>query len=191
MSLKYAILGLLSLKPLTGYELKAHFDQSIRYLWKADQAQIYRTLSDISKEGLAVSHDIQQTGRPNKKVYELTPQGKEDLRQWLCLSLPPKDERNAELIQVFFSGQIPDDAVAANFKRMRDSLTENLSALSSLKTLSGLFSSEDTPSMRSRFFFFATLDLGIRTAKMNLEWIEGILASIEAGELPEKDNKIQ
>jgi DNA-binding PadR family transcriptional regulator len=183
MSLKYAILGLLSVKPQTGYELKANFDQSIQYLWKADQAQIYRTLRDITREGWAVSQTIQQDGRPNKKVYELTPAGEKELRRWLSIALPPNDQRNAGLMQIFFSGRISDAEILINLKREREQLTVGLAGLSALETDSELFA-VDTTSPRIHFFFEMTRQLGIRTVKLNLEWIEEAIAKIEHGELP-------
>ncbi len=186
MSLKYAILGLLSHKPQTGYELKANFDQSIRYLWNADQAQIYRTLTEIAKDGLVVSEEIQQAGRPNKKVYELTRAGQEDLRQWLCLPLQAKDQRNAELVQIFFSGGISDEAALSNFKRLREKIKADIEGLSSLEIHSELFSPENR-SPRDRFFFNSTLELGIRTAVLNLEWMDEVIEKIEKGGLPAKD----
>ena len=45
MSLEYAILGFLSYKPFSGYEMKKAFDNSVRHFWYADQSQIYRTLA--------------------------------------------------------------------------------------------------------------------------------------------------
>ena len=48
MSLGHAILGFLSRRPMTGYELKTRcFDQVASHFWTADQAQIYRTLDAI------------------------------------------------------------------------------------------------------------------------------------------------
>jgi DNA-binding PadR family transcriptional regulator len=183
MSLKYAIIGLLSVKPQTGYELKANFDQAIRYLWKADQAQIYRTLRDITREGFAVPRTIQQVGRPNKKVYELTPAGEDEFRRWLSGPLPPNEQRNAELVQIFFSGRISDTEILANLKRVRENLKAGLAGLLSLETDSELFA-VSTTSSRVHFFFEMTRQLGIRSAKLNLEWIEEAIARIEYGDLP-------
>ena len=42
MSLEYAILGFLCYKPLSGYDLKKIFDNSVQHFWPADQGQIYR-----------------------------------------------------------------------------------------------------------------------------------------------------
>ena len=52
MSLKHAILGLLTIQPMTGYELKHEaFDTSIAHFWQADQSQIYRTLDRMESDG--------------------------------------------------------------------------------------------------------------------------------------------
>lgn len=183
MSIKYAILGLLSFKPQTGYELKANFDQAIRYLWNADQAQIYRTLADITEEGLAVYKTVQQDGRPNKKVYELTPKGEDDLHRWLTFPVQSKDQRNAELLQLFFSGRISDEEVMVNLKKLREEVKDNIAGLSMLESQSELYVSTDRSS-RAYFFYITTLQLGIRTSQLNLEWIDEAIDKIENGELP-------
>lgn len=183
MSLKYAILGLLSFKPQTGYELKGNFDQSIRYLWNADQAQIYRTLADITKEGLAVYKTVQQEGRPNKKVYELTPEGEDELHRWLTFPVQSKDQRNAELLQFFFCGRISDEEILSNLKRLRKEIQGNIAGLSMLESQSELYVSTDRSS-RAYFFYHTTLQLGIQTSQLNLEWVEEAIDKIEKGELP-------
>jgi PadR family transcriptional regulator AphA len=185
MSLKYAVLGLLSFKPQTGYELKANFEQSIRYLWNADQAQIYRTLAEITKEGLTVSHTVQQTERPNKKVYNITKAGEDELKQWLANPLQSKDQHNAELVQIFFSGKLSDEEVLTNLKKLRYNIVVGLSGLSSLETKSELFNLKNK-SLRSRFFFYSTLQLGIHSAELNLKWIDEMIEKIESGGLPQE-----
>ena len=51
MSLEYAILGFLNYRPLSGYDLKKVFDNSVRHFWPADQSQIYRTLARLAEQG--------------------------------------------------------------------------------------------------------------------------------------------
>ncbi len=183
MSLKYAILGLLSFKPQSGYELKAHFNKTIRYIWNADQAQIYRTLSEITKQELAESQTIQQDGKPNKKVYELTDTGKAALQDWISRTLKPKDQRNADLLQVFFAGQASDDEILERLRQIRGDMKNGLSGLSSLVTQSELFDKNNS-GPRTHFFYDATLQLGIKTMQLNLRWINEIIKKIENGELP-------
>ena len=47
MSLKHALLGLLTHQPMTGYELKQFFDSSIQHFWNAELSQIYPTLKSL------------------------------------------------------------------------------------------------------------------------------------------------
>ena len=181
MSLKYAILGLLSFKPQTGYEIKANFNQTIRYLWNSDQAQIYRVLSEMTKEGLAIPKIFQQDGRPNKKVYEITKAGIDELQKWLSIPLPPKSQRNPELLQIFFSGQISNEDILINLNRERNNLLSMMHVLVSVGTSSELFDSKNTTS-KVNLFFKSTLELGIRTAKLNIEWIDELIKKVESGE---------
>ena len=52
LSLENGMLGFLSIKPLSGYDIKKLFDMSTAYFWPADQTQIYRTLKKLVKDGL-------------------------------------------------------------------------------------------------------------------------------------------
>ena len=47
-ALENAILGLLTLKPMSGYEIKQLFDKSISFLWRVHMSQIYPALARLS-----------------------------------------------------------------------------------------------------------------------------------------------
>ena len=115
MSLDYAILGFLSYHPSSGYDLKRIFDTSVRHFWPADQSQIYRTLSRLMKLGWVEMEKIEQEDRPDRKVYDITPAGRQELLRWLAGPPPLSGPRSAPLIQVFFSGQLSDAEVLAKF----------------------------------------------------------------------------
>jgi DNA-binding PadR family transcriptional regulator len=66
MSLRQAILGFLSIRPLSGYDLKRTFDQSVRHFWSADQAAIYRMLGELEADGLVEYERIAQETRPDR-----------------------------------------------------------------------------------------------------------------------------
>lgn len=83
MSIKYAMLGILAEKDLHGYELKSIFDAKVGYFWSLNFGQIYSTLDRLEKEDL-VAHDRQvQDRRPDRKIYHITPKGREELEAWL------------------------------------------------------------------------------------------------------------
>jgi PadR family transcriptional regulator, regulatory protein AphA len=83
MSIRHAILGYLSWKPFTGYELKKLFSDALSFHWSGNNNQIYGSLVALHKEGL-VSIEVQQQEKyPARKVYTMTEAGREELRTWL------------------------------------------------------------------------------------------------------------
>ena len=116
MSLEFAILGFLNYHPYSGYDLKKIFDTSVRHFWPADQSQIYRTLRSLAEQGYLEQEKIPQAARPDRKVYHITPTGRDALLEWLQ-GPPPMDEpRSAPLIQVFFAGQLTDEQILTKFE---------------------------------------------------------------------------
>lgn len=182
MSLKHAILGLLSIKPRTGYDIKTSFDNSIKFVWNSDQTQIYKTLSEMMDENLVSLTVVHQDGKPSKKVYEITDAGMEQLKHWLLKPLKQKNHRNQELLQFFFLGHLSTEEILNNLKRMKQGIETSLAALSYIEQNSEHFSLNDE-AFRIHYFFGKSLELGIMDAKMNLDWITGVIHEIEQGGL--------
>jgi len=82
LALGDAILACLTERPMTGYELAKTFDASLGFFWKADHQQIYRELSKLRERGHIQSREVVQSGKPNKLVYTLTPEGRAALKHW-------------------------------------------------------------------------------------------------------------
>jgi len=109
MTIKYAILGLLSWKPFSGYDLKKTFENSSEFYWSGNNNQIYKTLVQLLNEGLAVNHVEFQEAYPAKKVYTITDKGLSELKNWV-LSMPePPELRNTFLTQLAWADQLRDD----------------------------------------------------------------------------------
>jgi DNA-binding PadR family transcriptional regulator len=183
MSLKHAILGFLNYKPFSGYDLKKAFDTSVQHFWPADQSQIYRTLAQLAEQGLAEVEIVEQADRPNLKRYTITEAGREELRRWLVTPLPPKPHRSAELIQVFFAGQLDDDEILAMFERAAQSMRETLGPYDKVPEQSQPYV-EMIDSPRESFFWFLTLEMGIKIGLAQLEWMESVIQRIKNKEHP-------
>lgn len=90
MKLEHYILGLLSVKPHTGYDIKKHLDTEGRFIREPVHfSQLYRTLKSMEQDGLVHSVEESRAGRPDAKVYHLTPAGHEALMSWLRSPLKP------------------------------------------------------------------------------------------------------
>ena len=83
MELKHAILGLLSIQPMSGYDLNRAFSNTVAHFWYADQSQIYRTLDKLTANKAITTKVIHQEGKPDRKVHSLTTTGRAELEDWL------------------------------------------------------------------------------------------------------------
>jgi len=166
MSLKFAILGVLELKPHTGYDLKKTIEASVAHFWSADQSQIYRTLALLVADGLAEVEVINQGGRPDRRLHRITSAGLAALHEWLTSPLPPETPHDAFLVRVFFVGELGIPAAAALLQSRR---AEADAVLSRLTALVGQESGE--PGDVAHRLRRATLRNGIRHAEAELAWL--------------------
>lgn len=82
MSINYAILGILSYKPLTGYDLKKIIQSSSFMPWSGNNNQIYKALFELYDNNLVTSEIHHQDSSPSKKIYTITEAGLSELKKW-------------------------------------------------------------------------------------------------------------
>lgn len=90
MKLEYFILGILKLKPQSGYDIKILLDTEGRYLRPSTPlSQIYTTLKRMNADGWVQFVEEPQSGKPDKKNYSVSPAGEMVLREWLMAPYEP------------------------------------------------------------------------------------------------------
>lgn len=109
MSIKYAILGILSCKPLTGYDLKKIIQDTPFMYWSGNNNQIYKSLVELLDEGFVTSEVRHQESSPSKKIYTITEKGLAALKKWVLSSPEPPEFKKAFLIQLAWAGQLNAD----------------------------------------------------------------------------------
>ena len=88
--MRLPLLALLAKEPAHGYELKTRLEQMLGDAYPSPNiGQVYLTLQRLEKAGLVRGQDVAQATRPNKRVYEITPAGRETVAEWLDA---PSDE---------------------------------------------------------------------------------------------------
>jgi DNA-binding PadR family transcriptional regulator len=88
--MREVLLALLAKEPSHGYELKAAIESLFGELWpEVNVGQVYSTLGRLERMELVSSATVAQGGRPDKKVYELTAAGRENLQRWVDDLVPP------------------------------------------------------------------------------------------------------
>jgi DNA-binding PadR family transcriptional regulator len=98
----YVILGLLSLGPKSGYEIKAFVDRSVRFFWAASYGQIYPELRRLADAGL-IEGEPRPAGGRRRTVYELSSEGRRRLRDWLAVDPQVFETRDEGLLKLFFA----------------------------------------------------------------------------------------
>ena len=81
--LREAVLGLLAIRPMSGYDLSRSYRRALQQIWYAPLGQIYPTLRKMQRDGLLRVTVKVQRDRPNRKVYSLTSEGRTLLVMWL------------------------------------------------------------------------------------------------------------
>ena len=155
---EYVILGTLSWRPLSGYEIKSIVDQSTRFFWAASYGQIYPELRRLEEEGLVVGESDPQGGRRRTR-YSLTPAGHERLREWLLEPGAGYELRDEGLLKLFFAGALEPEQTVGVVRAMR---THNESVLAQLREVERRHVAEGTGAL--------VLDYGIGFHQWIVDW---------------------
>jgi len=102
MSLKFALLGLIALEPISGYDIKRTVDSSIYFIWNVTGPQIYTTLRSLREDELIKTKSIPQQGKPDKQIHTITAKGRQALLSMANQPLVASVTRNEILLRVFF-----------------------------------------------------------------------------------------
>ncbi len=103
MSLRYALLALLTAQPMTGYDLAKAFHSSVGHVWHAPDSQIYPQLKRMEAEGLIAGETVAWGPRGTKTQYDITDVGLVAFQQWMTEPLDYAREREpAHLRAAYF-----------------------------------------------------------------------------------------
>lgn len=130
----YGILGLLAFwGPLSGYDIKGLFDHVLAPMWGAAHSQIYKELRRMKELGWVEMQREEQEARPDRKVYTITEQGSEALRQWQGQEPDVFQIRDELLLKILF-GKFADPADLE--KNVRSSIAQHELRLLAYRQLS-------------------------------------------------------
>lgn len=161
MSLKHALLGLLSERPASGYDLLKTFDTSLANVWPATQSQIYTELTRLAGSGLIT---VAAEGPRGRKEYALTDEGLAELRQWLTGTAPQRNTRSDILLRVFFLGVLTPEQARTYLIGLTEMSRE------SHEQLRGLADSIDWDDGNLSVYGRIALEYGLRFNAMREEW---------------------
>jgi DNA-binding PadR family transcriptional regulator len=178
-TLGYAVLGLLSREELSGYDLKRWMERPLGYFWSARHSQIYPELARLEEDGFVTHEVVEQSGKPDKKVYRITAGGLEALKQWATqppVSRPVRDELTLKAYSVWLT----DEEKAARL--FREEGLRHEEQLAHYEELRAWMEGEHGQELRRPdspwFASYATLRRGIGYEKEYAEWCRWMADSV-------------
>jgi DNA-binding PadR family transcriptional regulator len=171
MSLPHALLGLLAAAPATGYELAREFEREIgTYAWQAGHASIYPELAKLAARDLV---RVVQEGARGSKTYDITDEGREELRKWLLQPTGPGVVRNEQILRMFLIPVLDVDDQRA----MLTAIAENTAAAAT--DLRRVLESAPEPDGRIRTQIGRLAgELGLRQYEGTRDWALKALAEL-------------
>ena len=176
MALGDAILACLTEHPMTGYELAKTFDSSIGFFWKTDHQQIYRELSRQRDRGYILGREVVQTGKPNKLVYTMTPEGRAAFRHWANRPSVPASIKDDLLVRLYAVGDVGIEPLRIDLMARLEHHRDR--ALRYERILDKRFP-DDTASPADTGKLLG-LRIGLRHERMVAEWCEEAIDALSA-----------
>jgi DNA-binding PadR family transcriptional regulator len=161
MSLRHAVLGLLTERPASGYDLMKLFETSLANVWPATQSQVYGELGKLAAAGLLT---VSAEGPRGRKEYAVTEAGRAELHHWLVETEPDRVRRSETMLRVFFLGLMTDAEATAFLGVEAARAAEEGAALRELER--SVDWGEDPLSVHGRL----ALEYGLRLAATQEEW---------------------
>ena len=113
MSLRYALLAILRVGPLSGYDLQKQFHQSVGHVWHAPDSQIYPELRKMEQAGLIEGEEQARGERGTRRIYHVTDAGEQAFAEWMAAPLDYQRVRDpAHLRAAYLEATTPEAARA-------------------------------------------------------------------------------
>jgi DNA-binding PadR family transcriptional regulator len=184
-SLEFILLGLLALRPSTGYGLKKTMDISIRYISPVALSQIYPTLKKMTKDGLVTFEVQQRSGKPDLKTYSITETGEKALREWLAEPLQPDPHRfDTFTLKFYFSSLLDKPTLLKHIRTELAFRQDQLAAarqLAPTEAIGSLDPIEAVDIERMVKFWGLYYQYGLQFMETYTHWLEHIQQLVEQG----------
>lgn len=172
--MEYVILGLLMIEPMTLYTLNKAFEQGISLFFSPSLGSINSASKKLLVKGYVTQEEMVENGRV-KKVFTITPEGKNAFLEWMSQPLDPKNLEVGFLSRLYFMGLIDSDVEK---RRIVSEMYQTAKASKEqLDQIKNGFDITQVPEAYQQTFKYQmkVLDYGIDTHRYALSWIEDLM----------------
>lgn len=175
---EFAILGMLTIEPMSGYDMKKLSEQSLAHFWHESYGNLYPRLKRLEKRGFIVGRTERRGKGPAATVYTLTERGRERFLEWMEEPPVPERLRSEILLKVFFGGQIGRRQIARHIQahmRHQEALRSTYAEIATMLH-------DEADATPEAPFWRMTLRRGQLLTEARLRWCRECLAELEEEE---------
>jgi len=198
----FAILGLLSWYPMSGYDIKKLVEMSLSHFWSESYGSLFPTLNALVSEGFATKRLDPASGARRRQVYTVTPKGRRAYKKWLHEPADPVQMRNELQLKFFLTsrGSI-DDSIRlleeyraqqaqryAEFKASEAMLAEAVRTDVMPEEIEPLLGKTAEHS-NELLIFFLTLRHGILAIEARMAWVDEAVQALRARKRNRKNTR--
>jgi DNA-binding PadR family transcriptional regulator len=153
-SSRYAVLGILTLEPMSGYDIKKFIETSVAHFWRESYEKLLRRRTE------------RQKGKPDRHVYSLKDRGRAAFLEWLGEPVKEDAVRSELLLKLFFGRHLEPGRLEVHLEEYRVVQTRILGALRGTREMLEAHHAEH-PDFR---YWMLTLRRGELVARARLQW---------------------
>ncbi|MCM1988885.1 PadR family transcriptional regulator [Oceanirhabdus seepicola] len=182
--MEFIILGLLILKPMTGYEIQQFLKKNLSTICSNSAGSVQTALKKLSLQDSIEFEEYVEKGK-NKKLYSITEKGRTNFLEWIVTPMQTKKVKNMELSKLFFLGIAPKE-------ERRKSILGYIAQLETVKAVlisikeefehmkSGEILDTEDKFLQDVFIYQGyTLEYGIDSAEFEIEWYKKLIRKME------------
>lgn len=172
----YAILGVLSLKPGTGYDIKKFCDKTVSHYWNENFGNIYPMLGRLEADGL-IEPERGESGQ-RKKSYRITGKGLQTFQQWLALPVEYRPARSELLLKLSFATLMPKEKRIDMIEAVRAKYAGDLKRY---KAIEASYTCDEKAKQHPQYIYWlAPLRYGVEAAEMTVRWCDETVEAIRS-----------
>jgi PadR family transcriptional regulator, regulatory protein AphA len=180
---EFAILGLLAEGPLSGYDIKKEVEERLSHFWSQSYGHIYPMLRRLDERGLVAMTVERQDGRPDRKVYAITDDGRRALEDGFAEPPAPSLPRNELLLRIFMGRHAPKEHLLRDVRENRERAERTLAMLQAIEARLDA----EPGRQAERAYWKLTLRYGLRVYRAIADWSREAEAVLE--ELSEEESE--
>jgi DNA-binding PadR family transcriptional regulator len=192
MPVKHVLLGILAERPRHGYDLKQAFDEKVGDFWTLNYGQVYTTLERLLKDGLVECEEVEQTHKPDKKIYRVTPTGLSAFEAWRVEPIRPEPRmlRDELFLKLLFMSESDSGQILAMIQSQHNVYMAHMMQLTNKKvqiereTRRALRSAASEAERRrvehERLVSTLLIDVALQHTEADIRWLRQCEARIKA-----------